>query len=136
MSTLVVILAAAMAVPGIGPEAVSGEMERGLDLSGKWEGTWLQLDWQVPVERANLDEGKLVTSHGPWHSRFDLTATDEGKGRLRLRLSEWNCLGIYEFHDDGIRICFRSADQGYPSSFQVDKGGQRLLILHRVKPRK
>jgi hypothetical protein len=37
-SALAMILTAAMAVPGNGPEKVSGEIEDGLNLGGKWEG--------------------------------------------------------------------------------------------------
>ena len=39
MSTLVLVLAAGMAIPANGPEKVSGEVEQGLVLSWEWEGT-------------------------------------------------------------------------------------------------
>ena len=39
-SALAMVLMAAMTVPGNGPEKVSGEVEKRLDLRGEWEGVW------------------------------------------------------------------------------------------------
>jgi hypothetical protein len=48
----VMILAAGMAVPGIGPEKVSGEMrEPRLDLRGEWKGTYGAKDGETASGR-------------------------------------------------------------------------------------
>jgi hypothetical protein len=138
MSTLVLMLTAAMAVPGNGPEKVSGEMEQGLDLRGRWEGTFQA--WQGGVS------GEAQVSNGKIHLRL-LTVpcgagrvyekkwqcTDEGEGKLLLFESKRP--GIYRQHGDHIIICFRASEKGRPAAFQAEDD-QYLLILHRVKSRK
>jgi hypothetical protein len=137
MSTLVLVLATAMVVPGSGPEKVSGEMEQGLDLRGEWEGVWKSDTDEYEVHQIG---GKGAWSYrrlprgkrGPIYLTPDVA--DEGKGRLRLM---WGvpCLGIYEQDGDCVTICFRDARKGRPTSFRAGDG-QHLLIIHRVKPHK
>jgi hypothetical protein len=129
MSTLVLVLAAGITIPGNGPEMVSAEMERGLDLSGTWEGTW---HWTCGVKfHIELCQGKM-TAIGPAKTSW---ITDEGRGFCRFSANKWVMLGIYEQHQDRVMICFREGNKERPRSFtRTDE--QHLLILHRVTPRK
>jgi hypothetical protein len=61
-------------------------------------------------------------------------ATDQGKGRLRIDAGKF-WLGIYKWEGESLFICYRDAEDGRPSSFDA-RDGQKLLILHRVKPGK
>jgi hypothetical protein len=141
MSTLVLMLTAAMAVPGNGPEMVSGEVKLTdpLDLSGEWLGVWKVYKTEYEVEQ--------IDGRGAWSIRgfpkgiqagmrgsFYLTpnVTDEGEGRLLLKWL-YPSLGIYHQDGDDLIICFRDAREGRPLSFRVGDGD--LLILHRVKPK-
>ncbi|HEY7310848.1 MAG TPA: hypothetical protein VH643_15900 [Gemmataceae bacterium] len=137
MSTLVLVLAAAMAVPGNGPEMLSGETERGLDLSGEWEGRWKtdKAEYEVELlgEKGGCSYRRLP--RGKCWGYLTPDITDQGEGRLRLTWEDDPCLGIYEQDGDCLTICFRDAREGRPLSFRVGDG-QHLLILHRVKPRK
>jgi hypothetical protein len=67
------------------------------------------------------------------------TVIDEGNGKFRFELRDKDsvrrCLGIYEQHDDHLRLCFGNTDEQCPRAFRGGDG-QNLLILHRVKPRK
>jgi hypothetical protein len=119
-SAFAMVLVAAMAVPGIGPEKVSGEMDQGLDLRGEWEALW----WN--------DEGIIS-----WFC-FDalcFDVVDEGRGKLRATMWQGRQLGIYQRQGDQLNICLRDAEDGRPTSFKGGDG-QDLFILHRVKPRK
>ena len=52
-SALVMVLMAAMAVPGNGPEKVAGEVKQELDMNGRWEGTFLNVGgimWKTVIE--------------------------------------------------------------------------------------
>lgn len=134
MSTLVLMLTAAMAVPGNGPEMESGEVEQGLDLRGEWEGI---IPSRIParIKRIELigDQFRqyIADKYVPSHIVF----TDEGTGRLRVRRKNDDYLGIYRWEGDHIFICVRHAPRGRPTEFK--QGEDRFLfILHRVKPRK
>jgi hypothetical protein len=106
MSTLVLILTAAMAVPGNGPKMVSAEMERKLDIQGEW----------TP---SDLLSGIV----------------DDGGGNVRMEYRNGWHLGIWKQEGDRLVICLREPGFGRPIDFQV-RNEQELLILHRVKPRK
>ena len=128
MSTLVLILTAAMAVPGNGPEKVSGEMEQGLDLRGEGEGTWR---WPCGMkDQMKLCQGTMISEDiGPVETSWII---DEGRGLCRFSANKWVMLGIYEQHQDRVMICFREGNKERPRSFKrTDE--QHLLPLHRVK---
>jgi hypothetical protein len=140
MSALAMILTAAMMVPGDGPEKVSAEVRKPqpLDLRGKWKGIRktekgeyevLASDGMSQLSCRPLPRGK----QGP--SYLTPRITDEGKGKLRLMWFDNPCLGIYEQDGDRLTICFRDVRKGRPISLRT-VGGQELLILHRIKPRK
>jgi hypothetical protein len=146
MSTLVLMLAAAMAVPVNGPEIVSGEMEQGLDLSGEWKAILYHPECGGAVFRGEASIVSIRDPRGPrtltWFCvRWGSPASDgsfswrgipidEGNGRFRIGDS----LGIYQYDGDRLRICFGDAKRR-PTSFCAGDG-KALLILHRVKPRK
>ena len=128
MSTLVLTLAAAMTVPGNGPEAVSAEMEQGLDLSGNWQMT-------IEVEH-DLGNVALVAAGSKLIKKFDIR--DEGEGKVRLRFANGpanELLGIYRQEGDHILINCARAPNGRPTSFENRKSYIQITI-HRVKPRK
>ena len=126
MATLVLVLAAAMAVPGNGPEMVSAEMEQGLDLRGKWDVSYFYSDGTSEVWH-DTDGLFLMEAYG---------IQDEGKGRLQMMpLVSLAYPGIYRQEHDHIAMCFRVPGEGQPTDFSVDEG-QIVLILRRVKPRK
>jgi hypothetical protein len=138
MSTLVLMLTAAMAVPGNGPESISAEMEQGLDLRGEWEGTWRLADG--PLYYATIDRKLLFGYPDPDEAGIILyvdSFIDEGNGRFQIRPKDddscW--LGIYEQSNDRVRMCFVEEGKQRPTAFSGGNG-QHLLILHRVKPGK
>lgn len=133
MSTLAMILTAAMGVPGDVPERESGQIAetQPLALSGEWKGSWSNSsgNFKVIVTREKVS---LADNRAPimvWIVR------DEGEGRIQLNYWMLTYLGIYRQEGDRLLICLREASQGRPTSFRVSDG-QDLLILHRVKPRK
>jgi hypothetical protein len=136
MSTLVLMLTAAMAVPGNGPEMVSAEMEEGLDLRGRWEGIW-----HLKSHRVRSVEVWPVDGWLEIHAKDDdwfhmVKPRDEGSGRASLNFNDVAVFpGIYRQDGDHIIICYREDGNRRPSSFRAGDG-QELLILHRVKPRK
>jgi hypothetical protein len=136
MSTLVLVLVTTMAVPGSGPEMVSGEMEQGLDLRGKWKGT-LHLEPHRVKSVEVWPDGDWSEIHTKDEPGFYRVKTrNEGGGRVSLNFSdEVVFLGIYRQDGDHTIICFRVEGEGRPISFQAGDS-QHLLILHRVKPRK
>jgi hypothetical protein len=133
MTTLVLVLAAGMAVPGIGPEKVSGEIEQGLDMRGEWRGTLRDSrdDWKT-ADLATLRGDKLTLP--AYNNGFVFEITDEGKGRIRILWGIDVFLGIYDQRGDYLVFSFRKEKYGRPASFKAEHG--RLLILHRVKPAK
>jgi hypothetical protein len=131
MSTFVMILTAAMAIPGNGPEKVLAEMEQGLDLSGEWEGTW-----QIAgggFKRFSLSNGELAFWGFSLPCRFYIEK--QQRNRLRIQWAGRPYPGIYERDDKRIRICLNVAEDGQPTTFEL--GDNRVILtLHRVKPRK
>jgi hypothetical protein len=125
MSALAMILAAGMAV-GSGPENVSGEVERGLDLSGEWEGTY-----QVDISDWNVRYGGGVLTY--WHNQIQVRRqipmrfVDEGHGKVRLALRDGPPItpGIYKMRNDCIIMIFWRGG---------NKDRQITFTLHRVKP--
>lgn len=140
MSTYAIILTGLMI--GSGPERVSDEIEQGLNLSGEWEGVW---QTQRSSREVTLRDGKLhwagcLVGEPPDRYEYSLHVVEEGRGNLRIRLSNrhlgvYRCLAIYHQKGDRLLICFRAVAKGRPVGFSVNEG-QRLLILHRVKPGK
>jgi hypothetical protein len=63
MSTLAIVLTAAMVVPGNGPEMVSWEMEQGLDLSGEWEGVMKGMLANHDTFRLRCANGRIEVMH-------------------------------------------------------------------------
>jgi hypothetical protein len=142
MSTLVMLLAAGMAIPGNGPEKVSAEMEERLDLRGVWEGVYQRKGKSAPVRLLPAQEldrelGPLVQiscARGCVET-FNLgTVTDEGNGRLKFHNGRF-LLGIYKWDENLLFICCRDTDESRPTSVH-GRDDQVLLILHRVKPGK
>jgi hypothetical protein len=133
-SALAMVLTAAMAVPGNGPEKVSGEVEQGLDLRGEWEGTWRNPGWPGEADDLIYLSGTKfsISVKGSPFISFYHTIVDEGDNKLRF--SE-GLAGIYRQDGGRITICLRAADKGRPTDFQAGNG-QHLITLHRVKPRK
>jgi hypothetical protein len=119
-SALAMILTAAMAIPGDGPEKVSAEMEQGLDLSGTWKG--------FNGDRVMEDRFKLlIAKSDSW--------VDEGAGQVRFKIRGLTYYGMYEQRGDRLKICFAGGGKDRPTRFQGGCG-QTLIIVHRVKPRK
>ncbi len=137
MSSLAMVLAAGMAL-GSGPEKVSVEVERRLDLRGNWEGIgWLgegvgrlgKLGPRVAMVRHDsqgkpglllqVEVGSVLAFKGP--------IIDEGEGRFRMN----NLLGIYRVDDDCLVICFAFSGRR-PTCFRAG-AGQCLVILRRVQ---
>jgi hypothetical protein len=141
MSTLVMVLTAAMVVPGDGPERLSWEIEQGLDLSGEWEGIWwFHTDGQLQVTSRG---SRLVGTRKPgvdgWVGSSIDTCNfiDDSHGKLSgtWDLSGAEIRGIYRQDGERLILCFSKAPHSRPTSFEVG-GNQHLLLLHRVKPRK
>jgi hypothetical protein len=139
-SALAIVLTAAMAVPGNGPERVSGEMEQGLDLRGEWEGIWWHGSDCAGV--AEWSDGMIMGRFGDSPCFLFLFLNwcfikDEGDGRCLYENfpGDRDRLGIYEQDADRLVICIGRTDKRRPSSFTTGDD-RHLLILHRVKPRK
>jgi hypothetical protein len=135
-SALALVLTAAMAVPGNGPEKVSGEVvqePQRLELIGEWEGIW-EWDRSGLRGRASIRDGYLSRSvkniKFAWRYRL-ASIKDQGDGKFSI---DGIRLGIYRQHGNNLTLCFREKE-GRPTSFRAGDG-QQLLILHRVKPRK
>jgi hypothetical protein len=134
MSALAMILTAAMAAPGDGPEKVSGEVVRGLDLSGEWEGVSPSADLPVDVSGRKLrfrgGRGGISNYTVPWK------VADEGNGKIRVKFQGSEpVLGIYEWRGDRVCLCYAYANRPRPTKFEVGEG-RAVLILHRVKSSK
>ena len=138
-SALAMVLMVAMAVPGNGPEKVSGEVEQErLDLRGEWRGELRSKSHGVPPmsHEVELAGGRVrLRAHGKTISDAPCQITDEGSGRLRIKVRHLESLGIYRWDGDRLTISYKLNDLGWPNSFRVDED-QSLLILHRVKPGK
>lgn len=147
MSALAMILTAAMAVPGDGPEKVSGEIAeeaklQRLDLSGEWEGKWTYNGVTADVM---LRDGELCRfacrcqQAGLIRELLPFTFIDEGRGKLRIH-SPWSgngqSLGIYRQQSDKLVIYYRDAENGRPTAFRAAGEEHNTLIFHRVKSRK
>jgi hypothetical protein len=135
MSAFVLILAAGM-VLGDGPERVSGEVEQGLDLSGRWAGI-LRTDYGVTreVEIRDEDQEVLIRRDGSLEHYGWFGAWDEGAGRLSMVWRGEFWLGIYKQEDDQLTICIRLGSEVRPTEF-TPGDWQNVFILRRVKARK
>ena len=138
MSTLVLMLTAAMAVPGDVPKEVSEEIEERLDLSGKWEGNVSHQEgfsvgaW---LEGSRLVEWDFLGNGPRIAVSFQVSNSGDVPGRFRPILNGERYVGIYKRSSDTVILCYRLAGRGYPTSFRAGDG-QHLLTLRRVKPRK
>ncbi len=130
-SALAMVLAAGITVPSIGPEKVSGETERGLDMRGEWEGF---------VHTAEVVHRlvEIRVAHGKWKiifldgyvEEYTPRIVDEGGGKMSYR----DEFAIYKYEGDSLIICL-SLFGRHPTSFQVNDN-QWVFVLHRVKPAK
>jgi hypothetical protein len=128
MSIQAMILTAAIVVPGEGKGNVSGEMVRGLDLSGQWEGTLRSK--QGEVSRVRIDRKvMLIESKGITRGFSTSRLIDEGGGKLLYR----GQLSLYRQGNNLLVICVGDLNRR-PSSIGEENGN--LFILHRVKSRK
>lgn len=132
MSALAMILTAAMVVPGDGLEKVSGEMVQGLDLSGKWEGVWME-NPNGETAPFGYKDGSIYFSA---RTHFPAKIVDDGKGRLHFTQGWEGYIGIYQQDRSRLTICYCDKRYGRPTSFRIGDGKHQLIILHRVKPRK
>jgi hypothetical protein len=128
MSALAMILTAAMMVQADGHEKVSGEVEQGLDLSKKWEGTLRSK--KAEVCRVRIDRKvTLVESEEGRVSFSTSNIIDEGGGKLIFRGKR----GLYRQADDLLVICVGDVNRRPPV---IGEAHGYLLILHRAKSRK
>jgi hypothetical protein len=139
MSTLVIVLTAAMVVPANGPEMVSGEIAepQRLDLSGEWEGTCFDSNGRNFEGKVKGSVFVLTPQERPFLDLGPEYINDKGNGRITLRLGAKGpvLLGIYQHAGDKLMMCFCATKDGWPTQFKAD-GKCALLILHRVKARK
>jgi hypothetical protein len=134
MSTLVLVLTAAMMVPGDGPEKVSWEVEQKLDLSGEWEGTfWDSQSKNKEGWTVKLSDDWLVFERGADTYRMLWQMTDEGGGKVKLKLWRTVYVGIYRQESDRVLIALCDIKKARPVSFPLGDD-QSFLILHRAKP--
>lgn len=142
MSALAMILTAAMAVPGDGPEKVSGEIaeQQRLDLRGEWKGKLSKYDRKYGeiAAKVHLSGGRLKAEDNAKPDEFvadvPVSFIDEGDGKFRLRLDEDQLyLGIYRQEGDRLIACF--GDKHRPNEFKLTER-RGLIILHRAKSRK
>jgi hypothetical protein len=134
MSTLAMILTAAMVVPASGPEKESGEVQQGLDMSGEWKGSLRGSDGGFAWVR--LTEGIMeITEDSGEGFGPSVSFTDEGEGNFSVRIGDHVHLGVYHQEGDRFVACYGEGSHR-PASFQPTHKTELLLILHRVKPRK
>jgi hypothetical protein len=127
-SALAMVLTAAMAVPGNGPEAMSAEMEPpGLDLSGEWEGTYGTDGKQTWNARLIGDTLSLWNRQNK--CRMTIRFVDEGGGKLRFGMGGNPPLQLGTYKDEGDRVVI---SYGYGPK----RNQKAILVLRRVKPRK
>jgi hypothetical protein len=132
-SALAMVLMAAMAVPGNGPEKVSVEIEQGLDLTGEWEGVWLDSKGGTKVR---LQDGELFLRPMPCTILLiPFSVKSAGKRQLQLKINGSSHRARYRCEDDRVVICYSEVGEKCPDSMRLDKG-REFLILHRVKPGK
>jgi hypothetical protein len=140
MSALAMLLTVAIVVPGDGPEKRSMEVvEMMLDLSGEWEGT-VQSTISESKASIKISRGRAdIRGSNGFVEKVPLKIIEEGEGKLRMEGEivgvKRKLLGIYKWQGNRLVICCRVESKGRPTSFMVD-GGNKLLILHRPKPRK
>ncbi len=134
-SVLAMVLAT---VTASGPEWVSAETERGLDLRGEWEGLWC-VGGEVKIFNGHAMwnlllgvRGKACTRSGTLICLCEII--DEGNSRLRgwCNVPDTRIHGIYRQERDHLEICFRPVGKQRPTSFHSGDG-QYYLILRRVK---
>jgi hypothetical protein len=128
-SALAMVLAAGMAVPGSGPEKVSGKTVQLLDLRGEWEGTWINSFGPADVKL----RGNWLRLGGRFTVRFSYS--DAGEGKLRLVIADYPRTALYRRAGSNIIICWSTHGKEWPDSIRVTEN-QEIYILHRVKPGK
>ncbi len=131
MSTLVLVMAAGMAIPGDVPREAMEEIEQGLDLRGQWEGRLGIEPGSTPV--ASYKDGRLTVIRPDGPCSVAMKVIDEGGGKCRCRLAGQEVLGIYQWQGEQLVLCIGRHEKR-PATFQIEDG--LLLILHRVKPSK
>jgi hypothetical protein len=139
MSALVMILTAAMVIPGNGPEMVSGEVGWGpapLDLSGEWEGN-AKGGPEGYMDSGNFRlAGGFIRFQNKPHELSSFEIVQEGEGCLSVSLrGSIPYQGIYKWQGNNLLICFPDDPCKRPVTFRASED-QHLYILHRVKPRK
>lgn len=133
-SAMAMVLMAAMAIPGNGPERASGEVKQGLDLRGRWEGLWVTDHWTYRVELNEMVMKPSADDVEPCHDIELTKLIDEGQGQLSFRIGQYDVHGIYKWDGDCFLVCFSPPSCPRPTSF-TDRQDD-LFILHRVKPGK
>jgi hypothetical protein len=131
MSPIAMIVVADMAL-GTGPDKVSDEVEKGLELRGDWAGDWWI--WDKRKFAATVGDGTVSSNAVPDVLAFALAdLTDDGGGKFRIGPDDSRvCLGIYRHDGDGLVLCYRMPGKGRPITFRAGDG-QYLLVLHRVQ---
>src|SRR5262249_54447851 len=110
-SALVMVLMAAMAVPGNGPEKVSGEVEQRLDLRGEWEGHCFYMSdkGDSPPVHFTCKEPRILIGEDCFVEGIELV--DEGQGRVKITrtagvLNQQPSNGIYRHDGNRLLMCF------------------------------
>ena len=127
MSALAMVLAAGV-VMGDGSGKVSGEIERGLNLSGEWEGTYGAKGCEAVQVR--LKGGVLTVERGNKRGPpIPIQFTDEGHGKFRFTLGgrpTWTP-GRYTVGEGSVVLTFWAGPK---------RDQQVVFALSRVKPAK
>lgn len=134
---LVMILTAAMVIPGTAQQKVPWKFIREsdpLDLNAEWEGTLEEYGGETM--RVKLTKDQIYFDTGDAGSRFHWRIVDEGNGKFSWWISEPPVLGIYHQEGDQLLMCDIFPGSNQRPKFFEKKKGNSLLILHRVKPRK
>jgi hypothetical protein len=125
MSAFVMVLAAGMAV-GNGPEKVSGEVEPGLDLHGKWAGSiGIEPGFTPP---ASYEDGRLTVIRPDGPHSATLKLIDQGEGKCKCRIAGDEALGIYQWKGQQLVLCIGRHEKR-PSTFRLEDG-----LLFTLRP--
>jgi hypothetical protein len=136
-SALALVLMAGMAVPGDGPEKVSGEVVEPRPLAGNklWQQRVAWRGRRASGEFYHLVEGGKLFLASVVPQRVRYLVVDEGQGRLSLQDVTGQIIyhGIYSRGTDDIIISFCDAKYKRPTSFrEVGEREHRLYLFHKT----
>jgi hypothetical protein len=124
-SALARILAAGMVI-GDGPEKVSREVERGLDLRGEWEGMGVN-GWEEATVRLKGDV--LTLGIGGQKGTYHIQFADDGHGKFRMSMTDMppQIQGRYEMGEGSVVLTFWVG---------LKRDKEVVITLERINPRK